>query len=122
MIRKNSHTKQYFDFVRNTPHGRMFGTIFLCCVLRSCLGNSMITPGMRKKTVSRLNRIPFDNTIPMSYPSRNCIMVRAIRPEIVVRLDDEISRIALDSASTMASLTDDVFSASSWYRWLKMIA
>ncbi len=109
----NIHTKQYFALVRNFPHGRMLGIRLRCVVRLSCLGNSMISPGISRNTVIRLHTIPFVRTIPMSYPSLNCIIVSAIRPEIVVSDEDDISRIAFDSASISASLTLGFFATSS---------
>ena len=91
----------------------MLGIRFLCDVRFSCFGNSMISPGISRNTVIRLQIIPLVRTMPMSYPSRNCIMVRAISPDMVVREEDEISRIALESASISASFTLGFFSTSS---------
>jgi len=77
--------------------------------------NSMSRPGMSRNTVSILQIMPLDMTAPISKPMRNCMSISAIIPEIVVRLEDEISTIALDSAAMSASLAGLV-SRSSMYR------
>ena len=58
---------------------------------------------MSRNMVIRLKNIPLISTVPRSYPSLNFISVSATRPDIVVRLDDDISTIAFDSAIVLPS-------------------
>ena len=49
----------------------------------------------------------------MSKPMRNCISIRATRPEIVVREEEEISTMALLRAAMSASRASRPLSRSS---------
>ena len=48
--------------------------------------------------------------------------MRATRPEMVVRLEEEISTMALLNAAMSASRGSRPLSRSSMYRWQKMMA
>ena len=60
--------------------------------------------------------MPLDNTMPMSKPMRSCMSIRATRPEMVVRLEEEISTMALLRAAMSASRGSRPLSRSSMYR------
>ena len=53
---------------------------------------------------------------------RSCIIIRATSPEMVVRLEEEISMMALLRAAMSASRASRPLSRSSMYRWQKMMA
>ena len=82
---------------------------------------SISSPGIRRKTVSMEHTIPLLRTIPISKPMRNCMSIRATRPEMVVREDEEISTMALDREEMSASRASRS-SRSSMYRWQKIMA
>ena len=69
--------------------------------------------GMSRNTDSMEQTMPLDRTIPMSKPMRNCISIRATRPEIVVREEEEISTMALLRAAMSASRASRPLSRSS---------
>ena len=88
----------------NLPQSLIEGTKFLCRVLSMAFENNTISAGMSKNTVSILSAIALVSTRPISMPIPNCISIRASMPDIVVRLLEEISTIALLSASFAAGI------------------
>ena len=88
----------------NFPTMGISGMKFLCFVFSICSENSMMTPGISRKTETRLIRIALIRTIPRSGPILYCMKVMAIRPPMVVREEPDISGIALERASITASL------------------
>ena len=83
--------------------------------------NSIKRPGIRVNTVRRLRRIALISTTAMSRPMPKCIKARAPRPEMVVRLLEQISGMDLLRASTQASREGRV-SCSAENRWHRMMA
>ena len=67
------------------------------------MDNITIMAGIRKNTVIMLNTIALVKTRPKSIPMPNCISIKATMPDTVVRLLEEISGIALLSATVTAS-------------------
>ncbi len=86
------------------PTAEILGTKFLCTLLSISLLNTMISPGIRVNTDSRLSMIALISTTARSEPILNCIKASAISPEMVVKELEEISGIALLSAAMQASL------------------
>ena len=81
---------------------------FLCFVFSMRGAKSMMIPGMRRNTDTRLKTMALIRTIPISGPILYCMKVMAIRPPTVVRELPDISGIALDSAVIIASLGSSV--------------
>ena len=78
--------------------------------------NSISRPGISRKTHSILKMMPLVSTMPISKPMRSCIIIRATSPEMVVRLEEEISMMALLRAAMSASRASRPLSRSSMYR------
>ena len=102
----------YFVAKANFPTAVIFGTKFLCTDLSISPLKSIISPGISVNTESRLRNIALIRTIARSAPILNCIKARAISPDIVVRLLEEISGIALLSALIQASLAGRISCSS----------
>ena len=60
--------------------------------------------GIRRNTDTILSTIAFTMTRPRSIPIPNSINIRATIPEMVVKLEEEISGIALLKATVVASV------------------
>ena len=76
---------------------------------------------MRVNTDKRLSIIALISTVARSIPIRKCINANDARPDMVVREEEEISGMALESAAIQASLAGSV-SCSSLKRWQRMMA
>ena len=105
----------------NLPTAVILGIRFLWRVLSISLLNSTSRPGISVKTQSILNRIALIRTVARSRPMPKCMNASAARPLIVVREEEEISGIALESAAMQASRVGSV-SCSSLKRWHRMMA
>ena len=68
------------------------------------LENMTISAGIRRNTVKRLMIMALVSTLPRSMPMPNCINISAIMPDTVVRLEEEISGMALLRATVTASM------------------
>jgi len=101
------------SFMMRRPQPAMEGTRFLWRVFSMPRLKSISRPGMSRNTDSMEQTMPLDRTIPMSKPMRNCISIRATRPEIVVREEEEISTMALLRAAMSASRASRPLSRSS---------
>ena len=94
------------------PTKGIFGTNLRCLVLSMALPKSISSPGITRKTLSRLHAMALMSTKPRSAPRRNFMNVMAVRPAIVVRLEEKTSFTALASArSTLSRMA--CFSCSS---------
>ena len=97
------------------------GIKFLCLVLFINPLKQYNNPGIKKKTVMKLHKIPLVKTIPISKPILNCINIKAINPDIVVKELANIEGIELAKVDITASfgfLSKD----SSAYLWAMIIA
>ena len=93
-------TKRIFTI--SFPQRLIFGTKFLCLVRSMALLNIITSAGISRNTVIRLKMMAFVITRPRSMPMPNCMNMSATMPEIVVRLLEEISGMALLRATVMA--------------------
>ena len=74
---------------------------------------SISRPGIRRNTEIMENMMPLARTIPISKPIRSCMSIRATSPDMVVRLEEEISTMALERAVISASRASRPLSRSS---------
>ncbi len=105
----------------NLPISVICGSSLRCPVLSISLLNNIRRPGISVKTDKRLNKIALIKTVDKSRPILKCMKARAARPDMVVREEEDISGIALESAAIQASLASRV-SCSSLNRWQRIIA
>ena len=84
----------------------------MCFVLSIALPKSIMSPGISKNTARRLSTIARMRHSAISLPMPNCMNIIAIRPPTVVSELDEISGIALLSATMSASRMPSVWCSS----------